>query len=117
MKELIGKVELKSSSLPQKISVNKEDLFDETKIAHEFNSFFTNVRKNLASKIPNASTPFKYFVNKSYFVKETKPLSMNELKDAFYSLKSNKSPGYDDISYNVIKKCCGSLFKPLKIFV
>ena len=39
---------------------------------------------------------------------------MNELKDAFYSLKSNKSPGYDDISYNVIKKCFGSLCEPLK---
>ena len=34
---------------------------------------------------------------------ETKALSMNKLKDAFYSLKSNKSPGYDNISYNVTK--------------
>ena len=42
---------------------------------------------------------------------------MNELKDAFYSLKSNENPGYDDISYNVIKKCFGSLCEPLKIFV
>ena len=99
MKELIGKV-----NLPQKITVNIVHLFDETKIVHELNSFFANVGKNLASKIPNVSTPFKYFVNKSDFVMETKPLSMNELKDAFYSLKSNKSPGYDDISYNVIEK-------------
>ena len=38
---------------------------------------------------------------------ETKPLSINELKDSFYSLKSNKSPGYDDISYNIIKKILG----------
>ena len=96
MKELIGKMTLKSSNLPRKITVNKVDLFDQTKIAHEFNSFFTNIGKNLASKIPNASTPFEYFVNKSDFVMETKPLSMNELKEDFYSLKSNKSPGYDD---------------------
>ena len=41
MKELIGKVKLKSSNLPRKITVNKVDLFDETKIAHEFNFFFT----------------------------------------------------------------------------
>ena len=34
---------------------------------------------------------------------ETKALSMNELKDAFYSFKSNKSPGYDNINYNVTK--------------
>ena len=41
---------------------------------------------------------------------------MNELEDAFYSFKSNKSPGYDDISYNVIRKCFGSLCQPLKYF-
>ena len=114
---LIGKVTLKSSNLPPKITVNKVDLSDETKIAHflsTFSSFFTNTGKHLASKIPNASTPFEYFVNKSDFVIETKPLSMNELKDAFYSLRSNKSPGYDDIIYNVIKKCFGSLCEPLK---
>ena len=109
MKELIGKMTLKSSNLHRKITVNTVDLFDQTKITHGFNSFFTNIGKNLASKIPHSSTPFEYFVNKSYFVMETKPPSMNELKDAFYSLKSNKSPGYDDISYNVIKKCFGSL--------
>ena len=45
---------------------------------------------------------------------ETKPLSINELKDSFYSLKSNKSPSYNDSSYNVIKKCFGRLCEPLK---
>ena len=74
MKELIGKVKLKSSNLPRETTVNKVDLLDETKIAHEFNSLFTNVRKNLASKIPNASTPFAYFVNKSDFVIKTDTL-------------------------------------------
>ena len=49
---------------------------------------------------------------------ETKALSMNELQNAFCSLKSNKSPGYDDISCNVIKKCFHSysLCEPLKYF-
>ena len=45
---------------------------------------------------------------------ETKQLSMNELKDAFFFLKINKSPGYDDIRFNVLKKCFSSLFEPLK---
>ena len=67
MKELIWKVTLKSSNLPPKITVNKVDLFDQTKIAHEFNSFFTNIGENLASKIPNASTPFEYFAKKIKF--------------------------------------------------
>ena len=29
---------------------------------------------------------------------------MDGLKDAFFSLKINKSPGYDNISFNVLKK-------------
>ena len=39
---------------------------------------------------------------------------MNELKDGFYSLKTNKSTGYDDIGYNLIKKGFDSLCEPLK---
>ena len=35
------------------------------------------------------------------------------MKDAFFSLKLNKSPGYDKISFSVIKTCFGSLHKPL----
>ena len=45
---------------------------------------------------------------------ETKALSMNELKNAFYSLKSNKNPSHDNVSYNVIKKCFDSLRELLK---
>ena len=46
---------------------------------------------------------------------ENKPLSINELKDAFFSLKINKSTGHDDISsYNVVSKCFGELCTPLK---
>ena len=59
LKELIGKMTLKSSNFPQKITVNKVGLFDQKKIEHEFNSFFTNIGKKLASKIPNASTHSK----------------------------------------------------------
>ena len=44
---------------------------------------------------------------------ETKQLPMNKLKDAFFSLKINKSPGYDDISFNVLKKCLSSLCEAL----
>ena len=39
--------------------------------------------------------------------------SVNEFKDAFFSSKINKSAGYDDISFIVVKKCFGVLHKPL----
>ena len=44
---------------------------------------------------------------------ESKPLSINELKDAFFSLKINKSSGVEDVSFNIIKKCFGVLCEPL----
>ena len=34
-------------------------------------------------------------------------------KISFFSLKISKSTGYDDISFNVVKKCFGVLHKPL----
>ena len=37
-----------------------------------------------------------------------------ELKQAFFSLKTNKSPRYDEISSNVIKNCFSELNDPLK---
>ena len=83
------------------------------KLQNEFNAFFTNIGSKLASKIPNASKTFETYINKPNSIMETKRLSMNELKDAFFSLKINKSPGYDDSS-KVLKKCFSSLCGPLK---
>ena len=90
MKELIAKINLKSSNLPRRFTVNEVDIFDERKIINEFNAFFTNIGGKLASKIPNASATFKYYINKPDPLMETKHLLMNELKDAFFSLKINK---------------------------
>ena len=45
---------------------------------------------------------------------ESKLLSINELKDAFFSVKLNKSPGYNDTNVNVIKKYFGNLCEPFR---
>ena len=45
---------------------------------------------------------------------ESQPLSINELKDAFFSLKINKSPGHNGVSFNVMKNCFRELCEPLK---
>ena len=64
MKELVGKIKLKPSNLPRRVTVNEVDAFDEPKIANEFNAFFTNIETKLASKIPNASRTFQSYINK-----------------------------------------------------
>ena len=40
-------------------------------------------------------------------------LSINELNDAFYSLKTSNSPDHDEISSNIIKQCFNTLNRPL----
>ena len=115
MKEILGKCNTKSSTLLTKITVNKTDIFDAAKIADEFNKFFTNIGINMANKIPNASKPFDPYITKANTSMESQPLPINELKDAFFSLKINKSPGHDGVSFNVIKKCFGELGVNLSI--
>ena len=41
-------------------------------------------------------------------------VTINEIKQAFLSLKINKSPGCDEISFNVIRNCFSELNMPLK---
>ena len=41
------------------------------------------------------------------------PLSINKLRDAFFSLDINESPDFDGISFTVFKNCFGALHKPL----
>ena len=46
--------------------------------------------------------------------KKEEPITINELKDAFFPLKINKSAGYDEISFNVIKNYFSKLCDPFK---
>ena len=61
----------------------------------------------------------KYSINCESFMKTCdntqveSALTINELKDAFFSLQINKSPGYDEINFNVVRNCFGLLLKPL----
>ena len=59
MKELIGKNKIYKWSFPQKIVIDTTEIVGETKIANEFNNFFTNIGPTLAQKIPQPSRPFK----------------------------------------------------------
>ena len=41
-------------------------------------------------------------------------LSAEKIKTAFFSLKSGKSPGFDEVNYDIVKKKSNSLLVPLK---
>ena len=69
--------------------------------------------QNLLRKLKHLLKSLNFTSKKVDVLQPEYPLSINELKEAFFSLKANKSPGHDEISFNVIKSCFGSLNKPL----
>ena len=81
--------------------------------ADAFNDFFTNIGQKLTSQIPKSSKTFETYINKVNVIMDSKLFSINELKDAFFSLKINKSSGVDDVSFSTIKKCFAVLCEPL----
>ena len=80
-------------------------LFEEKRIANALNNFFINIHPNLAVDISTATRPFGNYVQKTNQKINDAPITINELKDHFFSFKINKSAGYDKISCNVIKNC------------
>ena len=72
------------------------------KLADEFSKSFTNIGADLAKKISNAWKRFDSYITKVSTSTESQPLSINELKDAFFSLKINKSPGHNGVRFNCV---------------
>ena len=67
----------------------------------------------MAKDIGTLTKNFNVHITKHDTTLPERVISVNELKGAFFSLKINKSTGYDDISFNVVKKCFGVLHKLL----
>ena len=114
IKEVIGKSKLIDNGLPKMMVIDGCEIFDQNKIAHSFNKFFTDIGPKLASSIPSSSKDFKDFLSSVSTSLDEYPLQDEELNEAFNSLKANKSPGFDDISPSVVKRCHENIFNPIK---
>ena len=93
--------------------MDKISITETESIAESFNKYFTQIGPKLAKDIGTSTKSFNEYIKKHGTTQPERVISVNELKDAFFSLKINKSAGYDDISFNVVKKCFGVLHKPL----
>ena len=113
IKEAIGKEKYKQQNIPRKILVDKKSITETESIAESLNKYFTQIGTKLAKDIGTSTNSFNEYIKKHDTTQPEKAISVNELKDAFSSLKINKSAGYDVISFNVVKKCFGVLHKPL----
>ena len=105
MKELIGKTRKSEPHLPGKFLSNEQEVSGKEEMTNEFNTFFKNIGAELVKNIPNTSRPSERYIKKVDTTMPTDSLTINEVKEAFFSLKINKSPGYDETSFNVIKNC------------
>ena len=114
IKEAIRKTRCNNQTIfPKKVLIDEKIIANPKIIAENFNNFFIDTGPKLAQKIEAPTKTFESYLKKINKRQPEHPLTMNELKEAFFSLETNKCPGYDEISFNVIKNCFGSLSKPL----
>ena len=114
IKEAIGKNSSRRQNFTNKINLGSKFTTSTDSIAKNFNIYFTGIGPNLANKISAPLANFDKYLNNmcNIFQLET-ILSIIELKDVYYSLKTNKSAGCDDISFNIIKQFLGTLNRHL----
>ena len=113
MKVIIGKSKVYNDNFPKILNIDKKEITDKKTIAEEFNSYFINVGPKLATKIPPSNTNFESYLPNITTSFLEKPLKEKEFKDAFFALKTNKSPGNDNLHVNVIRKLYHELKIPL----
>ena len=102
-KTVIGKSKICNDKFPKSSDISIEEITDKKIMAETCNKFYINIGSNLTDKIPPSSTNFEFYLPNITTVLSDKPLAEKEFKDAFFSLKTNKSPGYDNFHVNVIR--------------
>ena len=63
------------------------DIFEQEKIVTEFNQFLANVDPILAKQIPESENTFASYLVKTSGTMQHKSVSINELRETFFSLK------------------------------
>ena len=97
MKEIIGNKRITNAPLPNFVTVKNRKILDKKEIAETFNNYFVNIGPTLAASIPENKTTFQNYIHYNGPCLSTINLTDLELENAFESLKTNKSLGYDDI--------------------
>ena len=113
MKEIIGKSKVFRQNLPNNLKINKKSITDKKIIADKFNEFFINLGPNLAAKIPPSNMNIDSYLPHVCTIFAEISVTEEELKKVFFSLKPNKTPGYDNINVNIVKKIYEELKTPL----
>ena len=72
--------------------MQEKEITDIKSIAENFNRYFTEIEPTLAKKVDSPSVNFHKYLEAYDITQPEKDLTVNELNNAFFSLKLNKSP-------------------------
>lgn len=102
------------------ITVDNQDIYNKLEIANSFNKYFTEVGETLANKIHQPTNNDNDYIT----IENTTPNSMflsptncEEIKNIITNLKNGKSPGIDQISNELLKKCVDHIIEPLTYII
>ena len=116
IKEIIMGAKSTKGSFPRRIIIDGQEIFDQGKTANCFNKFFADIGRKLASMIPESQTKLNQYLSPHQTLMGEANLNDDEIKEALRSLKLSKSPGYDNISSNVVNETSDIFFHPLEIY-
>ena len=101
-------------SFPKIMIIDGQETFDQGMVANRFNKSFIDIVPKLSLMISEWQTKFDQYLNPHQTPMGKANLNDNEVKDTLRGLKPNKSPGYDNISSNVVNENSDIFFTLLK---
>ena len=114
LNEIISNTKNKWKDLSEKLVINNTTVAQKQEVSENLNKYFTNIGPNLASIIPKEQRGFEKYLANCNTAMNDAPLTSEEVRNVFYSLKTNKSPGHDDISFNAINIVFDFIVEPLR---
>lgn len=105
----MGKTKAKSENINVKLSDDGQPCSDPTTVANAFNSFYSNVAKDLQNGNHSTGTEVRPHFQTMYLA----PVTQNEVIMAISHLKNKRCSGYDGITDEIVKKCHSQILEPL----
>ena len=106
---------MKKSCIISSLTCDKIEINDPQIIVDKLNKYFSSVGDNLAKGLDKPKFNFNKFIDRpnlnTIYCEEITEI---ELLNIIRVLKSNKSPGFDDIGPSLVKECAVDLLQPLK---
>ena len=121
MKDLGSSSKTKSSASNIGLNINDEIIFDKSKVAHQFNTFFTTVASNLVQKLSVATGRFGSLIVEQFYVDKgvspnsfsLNPVTIDNVYKMLKGLNSTKATGLDNIPARFVNDAADNISTPL----